>query len=197
MHDRTAAAIIAGGAARRFAGRDKCRLVIEGGTIIVRQVDVLQRVASELVIVGSPPYRFADLGLPVHADVRPGLGVIGGIYTALSCTTSDRVITIACDMPFLVPALLARLAELSAAHDGAWVRTSRGPEPLVACYERHALPKILAAIDAGRLKAGDLGSTLDLAELDRAAVDVFGSADRLLANINTPEDYARVQLSAP
>ena len=193
MTDRIAAAIIAGGAARRFGGRDKSRLVIEGGPIIVRQVDLLQRVASEVVIIGSPSYRFADLGLAVHPDVLPGLGVIGGIYTALTATSRDRVITIACDMPFLVPELLARLAVLSAGRDGAWVRTSRGPEPLVACYERHAQPRILAAIESGRLKAGDLGSVLDMAELDRDAVEVFGAADRLLANINTPDDYAQIQ----
>ena len=67
--------------------------------------------------------RFADLSLPVHADVIPGAGAMGGVYTALEVATSDRVLVVACDLPFLDELMLGRLVELAAAADGAWVRT--------------------------------------------------------------------------
>jgi hypothetical protein len=38
-----------------------------------------------------------------------------------------------------------------------------------------------------------LGSTLDMAILGEADLASHGSIDRLLANVNSPEDYARVQ----
>ena len=61
--DSTSAAILAGGQARRFGGQDKSRLVVHGRSIIVRQVEVLQRVADEVFVVARDPERFADLGL--------------------------------------------------------------------------------------------------------------------------------------
>ena len=118
----TSAAILAGGQARRFGGRDKSRLVVEGRPIIVRQLEVLQRVAHDIFIVGPRADRFADLGLPVYADLIPGHGALGGLYTALEVARNDAVLVVACDLPFLDAGLLARLVERSAGHDGAWVR---------------------------------------------------------------------------
>lgn len=193
MSADVAAAILAGGRARRFGGRDKSRLPVEGHPIINRQLDVLQQVAAEIFIVAGAPERFADLGLPVQPDLVPGVGALGGIYTALMAAQADRVITVACDLPFLHPGLLGRLAERAAGHDAAWVRTPRGPEPLLACYARAARDRLKHQIDAGRLKASELDAVLDIADVDLAEVEQFGPAQRLLANVNTVEDYERVK----
>ena len=129
----------------------------------------------------------------MHADRVANVGTIGGIDTALAATARPNVIVVACDQPFLDERLLRALVTRSADHDGAWVRTSRGVEPLLACYRRQAATKVRAAIDAGRLRAGDLASVLNMAEMGEAELAAFGSVDDLLANLNTPEDYARVQ----
>ena len=198
-HDRlmqsgsTSAAILAGGQARRFGGQDKSRLVVHGRSIIVRQVDVLQRVAGEVFVVARDPERFKDLGLTVHVDRLPGTGAVGAIYTALEAARGERVIVVACDLPFLDERLLAELVRRAKPADAAWVRTSRGVEPLIACYQRHARTAILGEIHAGRLKASNLGSSLRIAEITADELGRFGSAEEMLANVNTPEDYARVQ----
>jgi molybdopterin-guanine dinucleotide biosynthesis protein A len=189
----TAAAIVAGGGARRFNGQDKGRLVVEGRTIIVRQVEILQRLAAHLFVVSHDPARYADLPVTVVPDRVAGLGAIGGIDAAVHAAGTDRVIVVACDLPFLTAELLGRLVDMTAGHDGAWVRTSRGVEPLVACYAGAARARIAAQIAAGRLKAADLGDVLRMAELASPELDTFGAPDRLLANVNTPGDYARVQ----
>jgi molybdopterin-guanine dinucleotide biosynthesis protein A len=190
--DSTAAAILAGGRARRFGGRDKSRLVVEGLPIIIRQVEVLQLVASRLVIVGRGPERFADLNLPVYDDVIPEAGALGGIYTALDVAEREFVLTVACDLPFLHAGLLDRLVELaSGARDGAWVHTPQGIEPLIACYRQSARARIRRQIELGRLKAADLGSVLEVAEMDVDELARFGPPARLLANVNTPDDYVQ------
>jgi molybdopterin-guanine dinucleotide biosynthesis protein A len=193
----TAAAILAGGRARRFRGLDKSRLVVDGHTIIVRQMDVLQRVAAEVFVVGADPARFSDLGVAVHPDRLPELGTIGGLYTALDVATREHVLAVACDQPFLDARLLQALVERAAGHDGAWVSTSRGVEPLLACYRRDARAKVRAAIDNGRRRARDLQSVLDMAEIDETELAAFGSVADLLTNLNTPDDYARVQYRRP
>jgi len=192
---QAAAAILAGGRARRFGGRDKSRLVIEGRPIIVRQKDVLQRVAHEIFIVGPSADLYADLGLPVYADLLPGRGALGGLYTALEVARRDPVIIVGCDLPFLEAGLLRRLVERAAAGDGAWVTTPRGPEPLIACYRRAVRGRVLARLRDGALKLGDLGTVLDMIALTDADLSEFGSASRLIANVNTPDDYARIESS--
>jgi molybdopterin-guanine dinucleotide biosynthesis protein A len=189
----TAAAIIAGGRARRFGGADKGRLVVRGVPIIVRQVEVLQRVASPVFVVADDRTRFADLGLDVQADLVPGAGALGGIYTALDYSPCEHVLAVARDQPFLSADLLARLSELAAGGDGAWVRGPAGVEPLVACYRKQARDRIRRRIDAGRLKAADLAEDLKMIELGAGALAGFGPVDELLANINTPDEYARIE----
>lgn len=196
MSSQPAAAIVAGGQARRFGGRDKSRLTVDGRTIIVRQVEVLQRVASDIFIVAPQDERFGDLGLPVHADRVAGAGVLGGIYTALDVATADRVLVVACDLPFLDAGLLSLLVERAADGDGAWVRTERGVEPLLACYQRAAAPRLRARIDAALFKAADLCDGLKMIDVTTADVAKFGAPERLLTNLNTPDDYARVQYPA-
>lgn len=189
----TAGAILAGGKARRFGGQDKARLIVQGRSIIERQVELLRAVADDVFLVGHDPVRFADIGLPVFRDRVSGAGAIGGILTAIEATTADRVLVIACDMPFLVPGLLRALLALAESGDGAWVRTQRGPEPLVACYRQQARTAIREAIQSGHLKAAELNNVLTLRELTEHDVAAFGPVEQLLANLNTPEDYARVQ----
>ncbi|NQW03785.1 MAG: molybdenum cofactor guanylyltransferase [Acidobacteria bacterium] len=189
----TAAAILTGGRARRFGGRDKSRLIVDGRSIIVRQVETLQLVTREVFLVGHSPERFADLNLPVFPDRVQGLGALGGILTALESTRADHVLVIACDMPFLAEGLLRALVAHAADADAAWVHTQRGPEPLVACYRRTALAPIKAAVMAGDLKVADLGQRLRIHALSGRDLAAFGAAEQLLTNLNTPEDYARVQ----
>lgn len=189
----TAGAILAGGQARRFGGRDKCRLIVQGRSIIGRQVELLQRLTDQVLVVGPDPARFADLPVTVVGDVIAGAGALGGILTALESTSADRVLVVACDLPFLTEGLLRALLALAESGDGAWVETPRGPEPLVACYRQSARRSVRAAITTGRLKAADLGQHLRLRVLAGDALAAFGAPARLLDNLNTPEDYARVQ----
>ena len=191
MDPDVAAAILAGGRARRFGGRDKSRLLVDGRSIINRQLEILQQITNRIFIVAPDAERFVDLGLPVHPDLVAEAGALGGIYTALETAAAECVITVACDLPFLEAPLLAYLVQLSSGHDGAWVRTARGPEPLLACYQRRARIAIKARLDDGHLKAADLASVLDIAALDSAELERFGQPDRLLANINSPDDYER------
>jgi molybdopterin-guanine dinucleotide biosynthesis protein A len=73
------------------------------------------------------------------------------------------------------------------------VRTTRGPEPLIACYRQAARGGIREAVETGDLKAASLGQRLQLRELTEQDVAAFGPVELLLANLNTPEDYAQVQ----
>lgn len=192
-----AAAILAGGRARRMDGLDKSRLLVEGRAIIVRQLDALQRLTPDVFIVATGAERFADLSVPVVADALPDAGALGGLYTALISARAGWIVVIACDMPFVTAgALDALVAEAVAAGadgaDGAWARSARGIEPLFACYRTSAAARLRELIERGERRLTDAGTVLTMREVDVSRLGTDGS-DRLLTNLNTPEDYARVQ----
>lgn len=190
-----AAAIIAGGQATRFGGRDKSRLHISGQTIISRQAAVLQPLTDDLFIVATQRERFADTPFRVVPDVLPGTGVLGAILSALESCSADRVLVVACDLPFLAGPLLARLLELALEGDGAWVKTPGGAEPLIACYRHHAAATIRAKLEAGERRAADLEHWLTIHPVGLAELQTYGEPSRLLANINSPEDLSTIQSS--
>jgi molybdopterin-guanine dinucleotide biosynthesis protein A len=206
MSDQTiAGAILAGGQARRFGGRDKSRLTgPDGRSIIVRQLDLLQRVTGTTFIVTtaedrqSRPDRFSDLDAAVAVDQITGAGALGGIHAALSHAATclpgvTRVIVLACDLPFITESLLTDLAERATSADGAWVCGERGPEPLIACYQVASLDRITRALAGGERRASSLGTLLTLAALSGDALAAHGDPAVLTSNVNTPEEWRRVQ----
>ncbi len=187
--DAVSAAILTGGQARRFGGRDKSALVIGGRTIIIRQAEVLQRLTDDLFLVGGDPDRHRDLGVPIVPDVIPGAGAVGGGVTALERARHPRVLVLACDVPFVPVTLLASLIAAAADADGAWARSPRGVEPLIACYQRRARAVVRREILAGRFALTGLADVLTIRAVDVSADD----ADRWLVNVNTPDDYERIR----
>lgn len=161
--------------------------------MVARQVELLAGVADEVLLVGEHPGRTDTGGVAAHPDRVTGLGPIGGLYTALEVARGDLVLVVACDLPFLEVALLERLYTLAESADASWVHTDRGIEPLVACYQRRLRRQVRAAIDAGRLKLADLATELTVAEIDETELARYGDPARLLANVNTPDDYERIQ----
>ncbi len=189
------AAILAGGRATRFGGADKASLVVGGRRIVERQLAALASIARDVRIVANDAARYADLGVPVVADAIAGAGPLGGVYTALVEARHERVLVLACDLPFVTAALVERLAVESGAAeeiDAVVPRTVRGLEPLCALYRTRAAARARARIDRGDLRMTGFLADLAVRELPDGA---FAPADEgtLFENINTPHDYARAR----
>src|SRR5712692_9631460 len=105
------AAILAGGLARRFGGRDKGALLVDGRSIRERQITELATITSDILVIGlrSQPGHQDQSGGPrdppgparVVADRVPGCGPLGGLQTALLESRGDPTIVVACDMPYV------------------------------------------------------------------------------------------------
>ena len=110
-----AAAILAGGLARRMGGVNKAGLRIGAERIVERQLRRLRAVADRSSSCRTGSEEFSDLGVEVVPDAIAGAGPLGGIYTALLASPRERTLIVGCDLPFLTLPLLERLA---AAVDG-------------------------------------------------------------------------------
>jgi molybdenum cofactor guanylyltransferase len=184
-----AAAILAGGHARRLGGVNKGTLRVGTAQIADRQLEVLREVASAVFVVGTASPAWSARGLTVVPDDVPGMGALGGIYTAILHSPCDRTLVVACDMPFLSADFLGRMAAIEDA-DLVIPRSARGYEPLCAIYRRACLPDIRARMARGALEAAMLPQGVRIAEL---GPDLPGVDERVFVNVNTPHDYERAK----
>lgn len=186
-----AAAILAGGQARRMAGANKADLCVGGARILDRQLALLRRFADPIFMV-SARSDTAGMGVETVRDLLPGRGPLGAIYTAIAASPCERTLVVACDMPFLGEALLERLTRPSAA-DLVIPRSVGGYEPLCATWSRACAGAIRRRIDRGLLKAALVVEDLDVEEI---GPEVLASCDPhglLFVNVNTSHDYERAQ----
>jgi molybdenum cofactor guanylyltransferase len=179
------AAILAGGRASRFGGRDKSRLVVDGRTIFDRQASELSKIAGELLLVGGAPRE----GIRSVPDRMPGCGPLGGLDAALTAAAGEPTIVVACDMPYISAPFLAHLAALAGDADAVVPRTERGYHPLCAAYTHAALEPIARRLAAGRLAMIDLLTEVRLRVVAGDELAAFGDPHRLLANVNTPAEH--------
>jgi len=196
LEPSSSAAILAGGRASRFGGRDKGALVIDGQTILARQVTELSQVTADVLMVGVAPSAAPTAGVRQVADIAPGCGPLGGVHTALSEARAPIVAVVACDMPFVSAALFRFL--LSIAHgpdhpDVVVPRTAEGYHPLCAVYARTCLEPIARRLADGRLRVDGLFEDVNVRVVTPETLVPFGDPRRLLANLNTPLDYQAIE----
>ena len=174
------AAILAGGQATRFGGRDKSALLVDGRTIRQRQIEAIAPLTDDLQIVVS--------------DIVPGCGPLGGLHAALTAARHDTLFLIACDMPYVSTALIEYLLSLAGGEVDAVVpRGERGYHPLCAVYTRACLEPAAARLADRRLTMRELVESVRTRTVPFEEIRRFGDPDRLLANVNTPADYAGLQ----
>ena len=183
------AAIIAGGQARRLGGLAKSDLVIGGRRIIDRQLSVLGPITEHILIVSNDHHPFRASGLRVCADLTPGAGPLGGLYTALVRSPTAQTIVVACDLPFLTVSFLRHLVARADGADAAIPRTAAGTQPLCAVYDRSCVEPIRARLERRELQVSGLRDAVRMTEIGPSEVAPFDPDGTLFFNVNTLDDY--------
>jgi molybdopterin-guanine dinucleotide biosynthesis protein A len=186
-------AVLAGGGATRFGGRPKGLETVGDERILDRLVRTLTEAfgTQPLLVANAPDAASWRPELQVVPDVRPGLGALGGIYTAVVAAPAP-VVCVAWDMPFVSVPLLLALAEGLTAHDAMLPESDgrRGVEPLCAAYGPACRDAIAATLDAGDLRAIGFHPRISVGILPLSAVRRFGDPELLFFNVNTADDLA-------
>ena len=162
--------VLAGGRSPRFGDSDKAVAELAGTPMIRRVADRLVDVVGELVVNCRPDQtnaiREAMAGYPLDVvyaeDDVPDQGPVAGIRNGLAGATGSYAFVVACDMPFVDPALASFLfdrAESESADavvprlESGWFQTTQAVyhvEAMVRACGR-ALesenPRILAPLD--------------------------------------------------
>ena len=191
-------AIQAGGESRRM-GCDKALLPFLGQPLILRPLGRLARLADEVLITSNHPENYRFLGLTPIPDLLPGLGALGGLYTALDAASHPYTAVVACDMPFasleLFAVELALLRETGA--DAVVPYSDSGMEPFHAIYRAEScLPYIRSALEAGMRRVDTWFPAVNIHYLSRQESLPYDPTGLAFLNINTHEDLKAAEAIA-
>jgi molybdopterin-guanine dinucleotide biosynthesis protein A len=196
---RVTIVLLAGGPATRLPG--KLALDVEGEPMLVRSLRRLTALGWPCVISLraplAPSVAQAMAGCAVAYDRVADAGPLGGLHSALTRVRTTLFFAAAGDVPNVSAAFVTRLLDAyDAAADKPDAVLPTWPdghvEPLAALYDR-------ATFERGAARALQAGKRKVTAALDGARVLTYAvgpDEEALLANVNTPADYARLQENA-
>jgi len=196
MKNLISVAILAGGQSSRM-GTNKAFVRVGGKPIVQRIIERVRELGSELFIIANTPDEYAALGVPVHPDIIPGKGPLGGLYTAIWLAGHDHTLVVSCDQPFLNAALLQYIINLREGFDVVVPLASDGyPQSMHAIYGKSCLEPIRANMDAGKLRMIGFFSAAHVREVSGEEIDAIDPERRSFINVNSPGDLQTAELIA-
>src|SRR5574341_1903249 len=180
--------VLAGGESKRL-GAEKALLDFGGTTLLELTVERLREVTADIVIACVRGKRSSWPSVDAHMvlDRTEGRGPLAGLDAGLRAITNESAVVVACDMPFLNPALLALLAGRLETHAAVVPMVDGRYHALHAVYSQRCLPLVEDLL----LKRGsmrDLLAVVDtkvVAEVEVREVDPAGLS---CFNLNIPAD---------
>jgi len=189
--------VLAGGENRRY-GAHKALETLGEKRIIDRVIDAVSAAVDDVALVANDAELYGAIGLDVRPDLVRGLGVLGGIFTAVSWAAERNcraALVAACDMPFLSPPLLRELTT-RAEPDAVTLPASRGPrgfEPLCAVYGVECRKELELALGRGDRAVVSALVNVETRIIPLETVETYGEPDILFLNVNRPEDRKRAE----
>ena len=185
MRHAVTCAILAGGASSRM-GQDKALLPFRGRTILDHQLTVLRPLFSRIVVVANHGGAYGQRGVPSVPDRLGQQCALTGIHAGIGAGRTEHTFVVACDLPFLNPALIERLLGLRYGYDVVIPHSDTGPEPLHAVYSRGCLAPIEACASRGAWKATSFHPAVRVHSV-RVTEDGGRSP---FTNLNTPAEWS-------
>ncbi len=189
-HDITGV-ILVGGKSRRM-GQDKAFMKVEGRPIIERVMALFRECFVQVVLAGDREERFADYCLPVMPDIYPG-SALGGLYTGLHNAETEYIFVASCDLPCPNSEVLRYLCTLRNGYDAVVPTNINGYEPLFALYAKSCLGPIRTLLDSGDCCAYSYYPQVRVRYVPYEELARFDRDGRAFLNINTPEEFAKIE----
>ncbi len=190
MPEPITVAVLAGGRSKRM-GTDKSFTLLQGRPLIEHVLERVEPLGAYTMLITNRPADYAGLSLPMFADVFPGKGSLGGLYTALTYSPTGHTLCVACDMPFLSPPLLQHLIDLRDGYDVIVPRIDGFPEALHAVYSKACLEPMRTLIQQDRLKIIGFYHQVNVRYVEEEEIRQFDPELRSFINVNTPAELAQ------
>jgi molybdopterin-guanine dinucleotide biosynthesis protein A len=132
-------------------GSDKGLIQYNGMPMIKHLIDLLKKLdINPTIVSGNSEYE--KFGATVISDLVNDKGPIGGIYTALEYSHSEKNLILSCDTPNLTEEIITELVDRSINDEITIVEHEGRDHPLIGVYTKSSASKIKEAIQVGELK---------------------------------------------
>ena len=179
--------IIAGGKSGRF-GSDKSLYMLDAKPMISHTYDVVKKIFDEIYIIAPDGEKFSFLEAKIIPDIIPGLGPIGGIYTAIESIDAARVFIFPCDMPFLNQGFIEYMAEIPDIYDIIVPVIEGRYQPLHAIYSKSCIRNIKRNIELEDYRMSGFYEGLNIRTVNEEEIGYYDDPSRMFKNINFRED---------
>jgi molybdopterin-guanine dinucleotide biosynthesis protein A len=179
------AVILAGGDSRRM-GTDKASLLLDGQTLLQSVIATMQQLFPQVIV--SVRQSRSEIDLPQICDEQPDGGPLAGLVASLRGITTPWVFAVACDMPFVVPEVVALLAGYRLQHQAVVPVVHGHPQPLAAFYAASCLAPMRASLTAQQKGLRGVLKQLDVRYVDEAEMLEADPHLRSFFDLDTPQD---------
>lgn len=180
-------AIQAGGRSERI-GVDKAHLPLGTMPLIEHVLNRISGLGDELLITTNNPEDFAYLGIRTVPDLLPHSGAVVGLHSALSAAQNDRVLSLACDMPFISRKLLEHMTTLATRADVIVPFYKGEYEPFHAIYSRNCIAAIEDMLRVNQMRMINIYERVSVHTIGEKAINAIDPSGLTFFNINTSED---------
>lgn len=173
-------------------GSDKATLRFGPETLLERVVRIVSYAVADVVVVARPGQDLPELpgGVRVVRDETLDRGPLGGLAPGLRASRADAVFAVACDAPFVRPAVVRLLFERLGEGDAAIAETEGFLHPLCAVYRTRLADAAASLLAADRLRPIFLLEGVPHARVGEEDLRRADAGLDCLRNCNTPETYA-------
>lgn len=191
MSSALSLAILAGGNSRRF-GEDKALAQLHGRPLLAHVLERTAGLAAESYIITNHPAAYAQFGQRLLGDLLPGVGALGGLYTALHYAAQPWLLVLACDLPLVNRALLEYMLTLTEGAEAVVPYLAGLPEPLHALWSKACLAPVREAVGRGERRVVSVFPAIRIRQITEGEIEIYDPEHLSFLNVNTPEQLAEV-----
>jgi molybdopterin-guanine dinucleotide biosynthesis protein A len=184
--------VLCGGQSKRM-GKAKAWLPFAGETMLQRVVRLLSEAVDPIVVVAAPEQEVPALpsAIKLVRDEERGRGPLQGLAAGLAALAglADAAYLSSCDVPFLRPAFVSRLASLLGDHAICVPNVGGYHHPLAAVYRLEVRETVLKLLNENRLRPFFLFEAVATRVVEGPELADVDPSFQTLRNLNEPEDY--------
>ena len=183
------AIILAGGKSSRMM-QEKGLVYLHNKPLIGHMIDKVKTITNNIIIITSNP-AYLQFGYPCIDDAMKDKGPLGGIYTGLVNSSTQKNLLLGCDMPFLSEKLLAELIN-NCADENVLLTEHKGlAEPLCSVYDKQCATHIRSLLEQNQLKITDALEGLKTRVISFDKEEWFSGNE--FANINSEDELQKFE----
>lgn len=178
------AIILAGGKSSRMK-TEKGLVPFRKKPLVLHVIDAVKKITDKIIIVTSNP-EYKQLGYPCIEDKMKDKGPLGGIYTGLFNSATQKNLLLGCDMPFLSKKLLTALLNNYGNEDVLLTEHLGLAEPLCSVFDKNCMTQFRQLLEKNQLKITDALVGLKTRVISFDKEEWFAGNE--FANINSIEE---------